>query len=151
MSKKKKTTIEKQIETYFSITLFIVLSIFLIIKSNLFKTKKTIDIENFNGEAIGITTQFKKADKYNYNLRYYFYYHNERILGKINGNDLDTTVLNKYYQIKFNENNPVENELILENEIKPDSTILIKSGFKHKKYYTHNISTNTYEENRKWE
>lgn len=151
MSIKKNSTFEKSIETYFSITLIIVLLLFLFIKSNQSKVKKAINAENYNGEAIGLTTRFKKADKHNYHLRYYFYYNNERVLGKVNGNDLNSSVLNKYYQIKFNENNPVENEIILENEIKPDSTILIKSGFKHKRNYTHNISTNTYEENWKWE
>jgi hypothetical protein len=129
------------------ILVFIVIAILIVfIETQQYKAK----IETFKSETIAKASRFKNANKSIY-LCFYFYYNGEKVLGKTSGHDLSSSILDKFYQVKLNENNPDENEIILENEIKPDSTTLIKSGFKYVQFHKLNISTNTYEENWKWE
>ena len=151
MFKKINSVLKNPISPLLIIAFIIIITILLFTQSKQYKEPSEPKIENHKSETIGLTTRIKSVGKSGPNLHYYFYYNNERVLGKIDGRYLDSSVLAKFYKVKFNENDPNENEMILENEIKNDSIILIESGFKHIKYSTHNISTNTYEENWKWE
>lgn len=151
MLKKNKSILKNPVSPLVIIAVFIIFSILLFTQSKFYNKQNLTENNNRQYETIGLTTRIKSIGKSGPNLHYYFYHNNERVLGKINGRYLDSSVLAKFYKVKFNENDPTENEMILENEIKSDSVILLKLGFKPKKYSTHNISTNTYEENCKWE
>jgi hypothetical protein len=151
MFKKINSILKNPISPLILIAVFIIISILFFTQSKFYKKQNETEIDNHQCETIGLTTRIKSTGKSGPNLHYYFYHNNERVLGKIDGRYLDSSVLAKFYTVKFDENDPAENEMILENEFKSDSVILLKLGFKHIKYYTHNISTNTYEENWKWE
>lgn len=151
MFKKTSSILKNPISPLVLIAFFIIICILFFTQSKHYKASNESETENHISETIGLTTRFKSESKSGPNLHYYFYYNKKRVLGKIDGRYLNSSVLGNFYLIKFNENNPDKNEMILENEIKLDSTSLINSGFKYIKYYTHNISTNTYEENWKWE
>lgn len=144
-SKLKKTT--NSIITICFVSFFA----FTFIKTIQYRQEKEAKIKAYKGEIIGVTTKFKKCGKNCTELRYYFYVNNNKIIGKIDGHDLNSDVLNKFYKVKYNEKNPEENFLFINEEIKTDSLTLIKSGFKYVKFHIHNMSTNTYEENWKWE
>ena len=137
---------KKPINPLVAIIFIVIVLLMIFIESQQHKAK----IKTFKSETIAKATRFKNMNK-SRDLCFYFYCNGEKTLGRTSGHDLQSSVLDKFYQIKFNDNNPLENEIILENEITPDSITLIKSGFKYVKFHKLNISTNTYEENWKWE
>ena len=60
-------------------------------------------------------------------------------------------ILNKYYKVKYDLNNPKANYIILDKELKPDSLTLVKAGFSKTKYYIYDSGiTNKYLEKSKW-
>jgi hypothetical protein len=108
------------------------------------KYKKTL-----KGETIGFATRTEKV-KRDY-LKYYFYSGrkilSETSIEKYNGDEL----INKFYKIRYNINNPEENYIVLEEELEPDSISLVKAGFTKIKYYFYDAGvTCKYIEKSKW-
>ncbi|WP_445456215.1 hypothetical protein [Flavobacterium sp. HNIBRBA15423] len=104
----------------------------------------------FNKTTIAFASRFETTGKTK-GLIYYFYNNEIRYVSKTSGKDLYKSDLKKFYKIKYNEENPEENRIVLAANIYPDSISLVKAGFKYKKYYEHDIATNTYIEHSKWE
>ncbi|CAC9972780.1 hypothetical protein [Flavobacterium panici] len=105
--------------------------------------------KSFKGEAIGLSTRFKYGRKVTY-LQYYFYL-DKKIISKISVEKYDPTLLNKFYKVKYHLNKPEENDLILEEELQPDSITLVKAGFTKTKYYFYDAGvTCKYIEKSKW-
>jgi hypothetical protein len=103
--------------------------------------------KTFKGETIGLATRFERQGKRDY-LRYYFYA-NKKILSEIYSNDED--LVNKFYKVKYDLNNPEEHYIILEEELEPDSISLVKAGFTKTKYYIYDAGvTCKYIEKSKW-
>ncbi len=106
------------------------------------KYKKT-----FKGEAIGLTTRIKHSNKTSF-LKYYFY-SDKKVLSQVSSRDYE--LVNKFYKVKYDLNNPEENFIILEKELKPDSITLVKAGFTKVKYYIYDGGvTCKYIEKSKW-
>jgi hypothetical protein len=103
--------------------------------------------KNLKGETIGLTTRIRYNRNTSY-LRYYFYT-NKRILSEVSIRDYGR--VNKFYKVKYDLNNPEENYIVLEEELKPDSISLVKAGFTKTKYYIYDAGvTCKYIENSKW-
>lgn len=107
--------------------------------------------KSFKGETIALVTinEGSREDKV---LRYYFYT-DRKILGKIGNRSRHNSLykeINKFYRVKYDMNNPEENEIFLEEELKPDSLSLVKVGFTKTKYYEYDDATAKYLEKSKW-
>jgi hypothetical protein len=103
--------------------------------------------KTFEGETIGLATRIKHSGKTS-SLRYYFYT-DKKILSEVSGRDND--LVNKFYKIKYDLNNPEENYIVLEEELEPDSISLVKAGFTKTKYYIYDAGiTCKYIEKSKW-
>ncbi|TDO78110.1 hypothetical protein EV143_103357 [Flavobacterium chryseum] len=107
--------------------------------------------KTFKGETIGFVTRIDDRRKKRDYLKYYFY-SGKKILSEIstrehNGYDL----INKFYKVKYNINNPEENYIILEEKLEPDSISLVKAGFTKTKYYIYDAGVSCkYIEKSKW-
>lgn len=112
--------------------------------------KHNQEIKTYSGSTIGLANSFKHYAKTK-DLNYYFYINDQRIISKTSGNDLYNKDLKKFYQIKYDISNPENNHIVLSNHLQPDSLTLVKAGFTYKKYYEHDIVTNTYIKHYKWE
>jgi len=105
--------------------------------------------KSFKGKTIGLSTRFKYGRKVTY-LQYYFYL-DKKIISKISVEKYDPALLNKFYKVKYDLNKPEENDLILEEELQPDSITLVKAGFTKTKYYFYDAGvTCKYIERSKW-
>ena len=103
--------------------------------------------KTFKGETIGLATRFERKGKRDY-LRYYFYT-NKKISSEIYSED--EGLVDKFYKVKYDLNNPEEHYIILEDELKPDSISLVKAGFTKTKYYIYDGGvTCKYIEKSKW-
>ena len=108
--------------------------------------------KSFKGETIALVTinEGSREDKV---LRYYFYT-DRKILGKIGNRSRHNSLykeINKFYRVKYDMNKPEENEIFLEEELKPDSLALVKAGFIKTKYYEYDDgATGKYLEKSKW-
>lgn len=103
----------------------------------------------FKGETIGFATMYKHASRITY-IKYYFYV-NERIASKMEVSGGNEDLLDKFYKVKYDLNNPNENCIFLEKELKPDSISLVNAGFKKIKYYVYDGGvTCKYIEKSKW-
>ncbi|MCC9018269.1 MULTISPECIES: hypothetical protein [Flavobacterium] len=102
-------------------------------------------------ETIGLSTRIEYHNKTR-GLKYYFYV-NKKIISEcsLRSEDYDKDLSGKFYKIKYNPNNPEENELILDGELLPDSLSLVKAGFVKTKYYIYDAGvTCKYIEKSKW-
>lgn len=101
-----------------------------------------------NGETIGFATRIKQGRQST--LRYYFYVDEKRILGSASLANPD--LVNKFYRVKYDLNNPEKGySIILNEELKPDSITLVKAGFTKTKYYIYDDGVSCkYIENSKW-
>jgi hypothetical protein len=106
------------------------------------------EANKLNGEKVGIAYKYKKTGKYK-DLIYYFYHNNKKYFDTLDEHNFKYEI-GKLYIVKYSLSSPQNSHILFEKEVK-DTISIINSGFKHIKYYTHNISTNTYEENWKWE
>jgi hypothetical protein len=108
--------------------------------------------KSFKGETIALVTinEGSGEDKL---LRYYFYT-DRKILGKIGNRSRHNNLykeINKFYKVKYDLNKPEENEILLEEELEPDSITLVKAGFTKTKYYEYdNGGAGKYLEKSKW-
>ncbi|MEN2399675.1 hypothetical protein GKZ90_0007795 [Flavobacterium sp. MC2016-06] len=100
-------------------------------------------------ETIGFATRTEYANKTTH-LKYYFYL-NGKILSETKIDGSDETLINKFYKVKYNPNNPEENEIVLDEKLEPDSISLVKAGFTKTKYYIYDAGvTCKYIEHSKW-
>jgi len=108
------------------------------------KYKKT-----FKGETIGLTIRIKYSSKTK-SLRYCFYSNGKKILG--NSSIANYDLVNKFYKVKYDMNNPEKGHyIILKEELRPDSITLVKAGFTKTKYYIYDAGvTCKYIEKTKW-
>ena len=118
----------------------------------LFDNSRTAKFNNykktFKGEAIGLTLKFKNAGKSRYLV--YCFYVNGKIMTKTKTMGGDE-ILNKFYKVKYDLNNPRGNNIFLDQELKPDSLTLVKNGFTWTKYFIYDSGiTNKYLERSKW-
>lgn len=108
-------------------------------------------IENYKETSIAYTKEllyFEDSSE----LKFYFYVNGKLFISKQHfQNYPNKSILNKYYKVKYDENNPTNNFIYINKEILPDSTSLVKAGFKLITYYEHNIPTNTYIKKHKWQ
>ena len=103
----------------------------------------------FKGETIGFATRYKRTGKSTY-LQFYFY-KDEKIVSRMLLPADNKHLLNKYYKVKYDLNNPRASYIILDKELKPDSLTLVKAGFSKTKYYIYDSGvTNKYLERSKW-
>jgi len=103
--------------------------------------------KTFKGETIALATRIKHAGKTS-SLRYYFYT-GKKVLSEISSRDYG--LVNKFYKVKYDLNNPEENYIVLEEELEPDSISLVKAGFTKTKYYIYDAGvTCKYIEKSKW-
>lgn len=100
-------------------------------------------------ETIGFATRTEYANKTTH-LKYYFYL-NGKILSETKIDGSDETLTNKFYKVKYNPNDFSENEIVLDEELVPDSITLVKAGFTKTKYYIYDDGvTCKYIEKSKW-
>lgn len=132
------------------IVIFILILIFIffsIKKANKYDDYK----KTFKGETIALVTINEGTERHKV-VRYYFYT-DRKILGKIGNRTRQNNLykeINKFYKVKYDLNKPEENEIFLEEELKPDSLALVKAGFVKTKYYEYDDATGKYLEKSKW-
>lgn len=103
--------------------------------------------KTFKGETIGFVTRIVREGKRDY-LKYYFY-SGRKILSEVSSRDFD--LVDKFYKVKYDLNNPEDNYIVLEEELEPDSISLVKAGFTKTKYYIYDAGvTCKYIEHSKW-
>ena len=106
--------------------------------------------KSFKGETIALLTRLKSNDEYGYTLQYYFYT-DKKIRSVVFVKKYDNEDFNKFFKVKYDLNNPEENYIVLEEELVPDSILLVKAGFTKTKYYTYDAGvTCKYIEKSKW-
>lgn len=117
------------------------------------KRKKQEEIENYDDKSIAYTKKILGGED-SHSIKYYFYYKNKLYYGEQTLEDEEknrSDIINDYFLVTFDKNNLEKNYIHLDKKIEPDSLILISQGFKYKKYYEHDIATNTYIERYKWQ
>lgn len=106
--------------------------------------------KSFKGETIGLLTRLKSNDEHGYTLQYYFYT-DKKIRSVVFVKKYDNEDFNKFFKVKYDLNNPQENNIVLEEELEPDSISLVKAGFTKTKYYIYDAGvTCKYIEKSKW-
>ena len=150
--REKKTIITylKENEGKFIFLLILLFIVFILIFSKYRKEEYNYKIKNYNGKTIGITSSIKSHGKTS-DLRYYFYYENQRYVAESNENKFSKKDLKKFFNVVFDKKNPENSHIYLTKEIQPDSIALTKAGFKYVIYYDYDIPTNTYIKKHKWE
>ena len=148
--KKSYSTFLKENEGKIVFLLIILFFIFIMIFSKFKKEEYNNKIKNYNDKTIGITSSIKNHEKTS-DLRYYFYYKNQRFVSESNENNFSKKDLKKFFNVVFDKKNPENNHIYLNEEIQPDSIALTKAGFKYVTYYDYDIPTNTYIKKHKWE
>jgi hydroxymethylpyrimidine pyrophosphatase-like HAD family hydrolase len=148
--KKSYSTFLKENEGKIVFLLIILFFIFIMIFSKFKKEEYNNKIKNYNDKTIGITSSIKNHGKTS-DLRYYFYYKNQRFVSESNENNFSEKDLKKFFNVVFDKKNPENSHIYLNEEIQPDSIALTKAGFKYVTYYDYDIPTNTYIKKHKWE
>jgi hypothetical protein len=138
----------KKINVSVFIIIGLILSIFIL--AFYFKNSYENKIKSYSGSTIGFASSIKIYPK-SKDLIYYFYNDDAKIIAISYENNFTKNNLNRFYIVKFNEENPNESHIYLNKEIQPDSITLTKAGFKYVTYYEHDIPTNTYIKKHKWE
>ncbi|QSW90807.1 hypothetical protein J0383_08355 [Flavobacterium endoglycinae] len=135
-----------QSERVAGIVIFIVILIFIIFSIK--NANKYDDYKKtFEGETIGFVTRIEREGKRDY-LKYYFY-SDRKILSEVSSQNYG--LVNKFYKVKYDLNNPEQNYIVLEEELQPDSIALVKAGFTKIKYYEYDAGvTCKYIEKTKW-
>lgn len=103
---------------FIGILIFIIFSIKNADKYNDYK-------KTFKGETIGFVTRIEREGKRDY-LKYYFY-SDRKILSEVSSQNYG--LVNKFYKVKYDLNNPEQNYIVLGEELQPDSLTLVKAGF----------------------
>ncbi|WP_130734741.1 hypothetical protein [Flavobacterium sp. J27] len=115
-------------------------------------TKKRKEaVEKYDGTGIAYIKETIYEDSHVY-IRFYFYHNGKIIFSKQSERDENqTNILNNYFLVTFDTKNPKNNYIHLNKRVQPDSLSLVNAGFKYKKYYIHDITTNTHVEKYKWQ
>ena len=115
------------------------------------KRKRRIEIESYSEATIAFTREIKPG-RNGSELKFYFYLNEKLIVGRQYSRDrYHNSLLDKFYLVKYDKNNPRKNYIYLNEEIQADSTILSKAGFKYITYYDYDILTSSYIKKYKWE
>ena len=139
----------KNKKIYFAFVILLIIAFFAINEYN--KRQRKEEIESYKETTIAFTLEIKHYEDSS-ELKFYFYSNGKLFIGKQNSSDyFDKSVLNRYYVVKHDTQNPKKNYIYLNEEIQPDSITLTKAGFKYVTYYEHDIPTNTYIKKDKWE
>ena len=139
----------KNNKIYFAFVTLLIIAFFAINEHN--KRQRKEEIENYNETTIAFTLEIKHYEDSS-ELKFYFYSNGKLFIGKQHSSDyFDKSILNRYYVVKHDTQNPRKNCIYLNEEIQPDSITLTKAGFKYVIYYEHDIPTNTYIKKHKWE
>lgn len=139
----------KNNKIYFAFVTLLIIAFFAINEHN--KRQRKEEIENYKENTIAFTLEIKHYEDSS-ELKFYFYSNGKLFIGKQHSSDyFDKSVLNRYYVVKHDTQNPRKNYIYLNEEIQPDSITLTKAGFKYVTYYEHDIPTNTYIKKHKWE
>jgi hypothetical protein len=132
---------------YLALAGFVAVIMFMILFSSKNAEQSEKYRKTFKGETIALTTRIKHAGKTS-SLRYYFYT-GKKVLSEVSSRDYG--LVNKFYKVKYDLNNPDENYIVLEEELEPDSISLVKAGFTKTKYYIYDAGvTCKYIEKTKW-
>ena len=139
----------KNNKIYFAFVTLLIIAFFVINEHN--KRQRKEEIENYKETTIAFTLEIKNYEDSS-ELKFYFYSNGKLFIGKQHSSDyFDKSILNRYYVVKHDTQNPRKNYIYLNEEIQPDSITLTKAGFKYVIYYEHDIPTNTYIKKHKWE
>ena len=139
----------KNNKIYFAFVILLIIAFFAINEYN--KRQRKEEIESYKETTIAFTLEIKHYEDSS-ELKFYFYSNGKLFIGKQHSSDyFDKSVLNRYYVVKHDTQNPKKNYIYLNEEIQPDSITLTKAGFKYVTYYEHDIPTNTYIKKHKWE
>ena len=139
----------KNNKIYFAFVTLLIIAFFVINEHN--KRQRKEEIENYKETTIAFTLEIKNYEDSS-ELKFYFYSNGKLFIGKQHSSDyFDKSILNRYYVVKHDTQNPKKNYIYLNEEIQPDSITLTKAGFKYVTYYEHDIPTNTYIKKDKWE
>ena len=139
----------KNNKIYFAFVTLLIIAFFAINEHN--KRQRKEEIENYKETTIAFTLEIKNYEDSS-ELKFYFYSNGKLFIGKKHSNDyFNKSILNRYYLVKYDAENPKKNYIHLNEEIQPDSITLTKAGFKCVTYYEHDIPTNTYIKKHKWE
>ncbi len=139
----------KNNKIYFAFVTLLIIAFFVINEHN--KRQRKEEIENYKETTIAFTLEIKNYEDSS-ELKFYFYSNGKLFIGKQHSSDyFDKSILNRYYVVKHDTQNPRKNCIYLNEEIQPDSITLTKAGFKYVIYYEHDIPTNTYIKKHKWE
>ena len=139
----------KNNKIYFAFVTLLIVAFFAINEYN--KRQRKEEIENYKETTIAFTLEIKNYEDSS-ELKFYFYSNGKLFIGKQHSSDyFDKSILNRYYVVKHDTQNPRKNCIYLNEEIQPDSITLTKAGFKYVIYYEHDIPTNTYIKKHKWE
>lgn len=133
----------------------LIIFIFFVVSSAIFLiyTYRSDDFsKSFEGNTIGLITRIENCRRFKC-LRYYFYIEDKKILSgmqirNFQGNPQD--LVNKFFKVKYDLNNPDENEIFFREELETDSLMLVKSGFVKTKYYEYDDVSKKYLEKLKW-
>ncbi len=131
----------------------LLLIVFLFVLGFYNKREKQEEIEKYDGKSIAYTKKIFRGEN-SHSIRFYFYYKNNLYYGEQTLEDEEehrSDIINDYFLVTFDKNNLEKNYINLDKKIQPDSLTLINEGFKYKKYYEHDIATNTYIERYKWQ
>ncbi len=139
----------KNNKIYFAFVTLLIIAFFVINEHN--KRQRKEEIENYKETTIAFTLEIKNYEDSS-ELKFYFYSNGKLFIGKQHSSDyFDKSILNRYYVVKHDTQNPRKNCIYLNEEIQPDSITLTKAGFKYVIYYEHDIPTNTYIKKHNWE
>ena len=139
----------KNNKIYFAFVTLLIIAFFVINEHN--KRQRKEEIENYKETTIAFTLEIKNYEDSS-ELKFYFYSNGKLFIGKQHSSDyFDKSILNRYYVVKHDTQNPRKNCIYLNEEIQPDSITLTKAGFKYVIYYEHDIPTNNYIKKHKWE
>lgn len=124
-------------------TLILLLFIAYVNGDKIYKEK----LKKCKASTIAYTYRLDRSGKHS-NVMYCFYVDSIKFIDQTSV-EWEYNNLYKYYEVKYNSDNPEENIIFCKNEIIPDSITLVKAGFKKKKSYYYDDITATYKE--KWE
>lgn len=143
---REKDERETKRKMYFTLSLILLFILFILFDENRRKEK----IESFTISTIGLMSTYSiKGSHGHYNCR--FYINNKSFVSKVSRKSRPIPILNQFYKVKYDKNNPENNHTFLNIKMHPDSLTLVKAGFESIKYYEHDIATNTYIERYKWQ
>ncbi|MFD2908699.1 hypothetical protein ACFSX9_08105 [Flavobacterium ardleyense] len=135
---------------YYAFIVLLVLAIFAF--DQYYERKRKSEIESYTEASVAFSREIISGGKGTSGLKFYFYLNGKLIVGRQYSSDrYHNSLLDKFYLVKYDKNDPIKNYIYLNEEIQADSTILSKAGFKYITYYDYDILTSSYVKKYKWE